>query len=57
MIKIYSEKDIKDIEKIINNEEIWSFSIEEIDYLLLEHKEESFVLINNRLYEIESEEK
>lgn len=54
MIKIYTKNEIKDVEKyIVDN---WDFPIEELDYLLEEHNEESFVLINNRLYEIELED-
>lgn len=54
MIKIYKKNEIKDVEKyIVDN---WDFPIEELDYLLEEHNEESFVLINNRLYEIELED-
>ncbi len=54
MIKIYNEEEIKNVEKYIVDS--WDFSISEIDYLLEEHKNESFVLINNRLYEIELNE-
>lgn len=54
MIKIYTKNEIKDVEKYIVDS--WDFPIEELDYLLEEHNEESFVLINNRLYEIELED-
>jgi len=49
MIKIYSKEEMKNFE-IVDN---WDFPIEELDYLLEEHDEESFVLIDNRLYEVE----
>ena len=53
MIRIFNEeqfdKDFIDIIK--NSEDSWSFPIKEIDYLLLEHTGESFILIGNRLYE------
>lgn len=59
MIKIYRRNEIKQdyISRIINDEDIWDFSITELSYLLKEHNGESFVLINDRLYEyVESEE-
>lgn len=52
MIKIYSKDEMKNLE-IVDD---WDFPIEELDYLLEEHNEESFVLINNRLYEVERNE-
>ncbi len=57
MIKIFQKNELteKQIQEILENVEIWSFPIEELDYLLEEHKNESFVLIDNRLYEMESE--
>lgn len=53
MIKIMSEESFSKefIEEIKNNEEIWSFPLSELDYLLKEHKEECFLLIKDRLYE------
>ena len=53
MIRIYTEKQFdKDFIDILkNDDETWSYPIEELDYLLLEHKSESFILIDNRLYE------
>lgn len=57
MIKIFQKNELteKQIQEVLENAEIWSFSIEELDYLLEEHKNENFVLIDNRLYEMESE--
>lgn len=53
MIKIYTQEQIDvDIEDIINDFDIWSFPISELDYLLEEHNQESFLLYNNRLYEL-----
>ena len=53
MIKIYSEKefDKKYIKQVKENEEIWDFCLEDLDYLLEEHNEEEFILIDKRLYE------
>ena len=53
MIRIYTKEqfDKSFINIIENDEDTWSFPIEELDYLLLEHTNESFILINNRLYE------
>lgn len=53
MIKIYSKEEIENVENYIVDS--WSFPIEELDYLLEEHNNESFVLINNRLYELDEE--
>ena len=50
MIKIYREYEIKNVENFIVG---WDFLIEELDYLAIEHTGESFVLIGNRLYEID----
>lgn len=51
MIKIYNKDEIKNYD-IVDN---WDFPITELDYLLEEHNNESFVLIDNeRLYEIEN---
>lgn len=57
MIKIFQKNELteKQLQEVLENVEIWSFSIEELDYLLEEHKNENFVLIDNRLYEMESE--
>lgn len=57
MIKIYKEKDFSKnlIEILKKDSEIWSFPIEELGYLLEEHDKESFILINNRLYEFNIE--
>lgn len=55
MITIFDSKDIENIEEIVNNEEIWSFPINELDYLLEVHKGEDFILYNGRLYEKEVE--
>ena len=44
MITIYSEGNITN--------ESWDYPIDELEYLLEEHNGESFVLIDNRLYEL-----
>jgi hypothetical protein len=53
MIKIYDEKafDKSVIECIKNDEDVWDFPLDELGYLLREHKHESFILIGDRLYE------
>ena len=53
MIKIYSTLEIEnsEINIILNDEDRWSFPLEELDYLLQNHKNEEFVLIGDRLYE------
>lgn len=55
MIKIYSEKDFtKDfIDKIKSNEELWDYPFEELDYLVKEKENQSFVIIGDRIKEIE----
>lgn len=52
MIRIYSKEEFKEMIdwEIVDD---WDFPVDELDYLLEEHDEESFVLMNNRLYEIE----
>lgn len=54
MIKIYSEKDFtKDfIDKIKSNEELWDYPFEELDYLVKEKENQSFVIIGDRIKEI-----
>ena len=54
MIKIYKKEDFKSefINIVLEEESVWSFDIREIDYLLKEHNEESFILLDDRLYEI-----
>lgn len=53
MIRIYSKEqfDKEFINTLTEDDEIWNYPIEELDYLILEHKNESFILIDNRLYE------
>lgn len=53
MIRIYTKDqfDKSFIDIIKNDEDTWSYPIEELDYLLLEKENESFILIDNRLYE------
>ena len=55
LIKIYSEKDFtKDfIDKIKSNEELWDYPFEELDYLVKEKENQSFVIIGDRIKEIE----
>ena len=54
MIKIYSEKDFTEdfLDKITSNEELWDYPFEELDYLLEEKTNASFVIINGRIKEI-----
>lgn len=47
MIKVYS------IEEALIKEDAWDFSLNELDYLLQEHRGESFVLVDDRLWEAE----
>lgn len=63
MIKIFSEKDIKQEyidsnftidesnEGMSNDPNCADYPIDELDYLLLEHPSESFILYKNRLIE------
>jgi len=55
MIKIYNANELSEetIYRIIHDDKILCFPInrENLDYLLEEHKNESFVLIGRRLYE------
>ena len=55
MIKIYKKEDFKSefIDIVLEEESVWTFDIRELDYLLKEHNEESFILLNDRLYEID----
>ena len=53
MITIYKSDEINNYKEIIQNEDIWSFPVQEIDYLLNEHKNENFIYFDNRLYEYE----
>ena len=48
MIKI-----IKDLRGYQLKEDNWDFPIEELDYLLETHEGETFLLKDNRLYEVE----
>ena len=56
MIKIYNTLEVEnsEINIILNDEDRWSFPLEELDYLLQNHKNEEFVLIGDRLYERQS---
>ena len=62
MIKIYSKQEITDTKQLFDKES-WDFPIEELDYLLEEHNNESFVLMESelgnesRLLEIEEQNK
>ena len=55
MIKIYKKEDFKSefIDIVLEEESVWNFDIRELDYLLKEHNEESFILLDDRLYEID----
>lgn len=62
MIKIYSKQEIADTKQLFDKKS-WNFPIEELDYLLEEHNNESFVLMESelgnesRLLEIEEQDK
>lgn len=62
MIKIYSQKDFDKlfIWGIVNDRERWSYPAEELDYLIKEHDNESFIYaqvnLEDRLYEYEEGE-
>ena len=47
MIKVYS------IEEALIKDDAWDYSLYELDYLLQEHRGESFVLVDDRLWEAE----
>lgn len=50
MIKIYNEKEAIDLIR----EDAWDFPVDEIPYLLEEHKDEAFVIDeDNRLWEMD----
>ena len=51
MIKIINEEEYNNSSYIIEKES-WDFPIEELDYLLKEHKGEVFLLKYGRLYEV-----
>lgn len=53
MIKIYSEQDFtKDfIDKLKLNEELWDYPFEELDYLVKEKQNASFIIIGDRIKE------
>jgi len=55
VITIYEKNEINNFQEIIENENIWDFPIQELDYLLKEHKNENYIYYNNRLYEYEKE--
>ncbi len=41
------------MEETLIKEDAWDFTIEELDYLLKEHSGETFVLMEDRLWEAE----
>lgn len=47
MIKVYS------IKEALIKDDAWDYSLYELDYLLQEHRGESFVLMDDRLWEAE----
>ena len=51
MIKIINEEEYNN-GCYIREKESWDFPLEELDYLLKEHKEEVFMLKCGRLYEV-----
>jgi hypothetical protein len=56
MIKIYSENEIKKdvISYLLNDNDVWDYPLEEIDYLNNSYSGCSYVLIKDRLYELSS---
>ena len=56
MIKIYSENEIKKdvISYLLNDDDVWDYPLEEIDYLNNSYSGCSYVLIKDRLYELSS---
>lgn len=42
------------MEETLIKEDAWDFTIEELDYLLREHSGETFVLMEDRLWEAEN---
>lgn len=53
MIKIINKKEyLKTKKYVIDEENRWDFPLDEIDYLLQEHEGETFLLLDDRLYEI-----
>lgn len=53
MIRIISMKELAESTKYTIGFDAWDFPIEELDYLIENHKGETFVLDNGRLTEIE----
>lgn len=49
MIKIYSKEELG--VNVFEDDVIWSFPIEELDYLLKEHNGEEYIIYKGRLYE------
>ena len=56
MINIYSENEIKEdvISYLLNDDDVWDYPLEEIDYLNNSYSGCSYVLIKDRLYELSS---
>ena len=56
MIKIYSENEIKEdvINYLLNDDDVWDYPLEEIDYLNNSYSGCAYVLIKDRLYELSS---
>ena len=54
MIRIFleSELDKEFVSAVKSNDELWDYPVEELDYILKELKNEDFILIEDRLYEI-----
>lgn len=54
MITIYSEKDFNEefINSIKQKEELWDYPFEELDYLINEKENQSFIIIDNRIKEL-----
>lgn len=54
MIKIYTLEQLDiDVEELLMDADVWSYPINELDYLLETRSFESFLLFDNRLYELE----
>lgn len=53
MIKIYTLEQLEiDVEELLSNSDVWSYPINELDYLLETRAFDSFLLFDNRLYEL-----
>lgn len=52
MIKIISKEELAKKTKYTIGFDAWDFPIEELDYIMEEHNNETFLLVDNRLIEV-----